>query len=759
MGNYRYIIKKLEAFIRKYYLNRLIKGSLLFLVFGLLFFLVVSGVEYMLWLGSGGRLLLLIFFVGVVLFLMLRYIFTPLFFLFKMGNGIDYKVASRMIGKHFPEVDDKLQNLLELANDEEQSELLLASIERRSLDLKPVPFVKAIDFNNGLKYARYLAIPLFVIVLIWIFGNISDFIGSYNRVVNYDLAYAPPAPFHFVLVNTDLTVLENEPVTIKVRTEGEIRPSGMTLVHSGRKIIMKRNQNDFEHTLSPPLSSGTFYFESNGHVSREFALRSITPPSISDFELVLNYPPYLGKKDGIIRSSGNAVVPEGTRATWRIRANNTTRIGFSTVDTLRYFEREKDLFSYSQRVFGDLEYSLSTSNEQIEEHENLTYGIKVVRDAFPTIKVQQIRDSLHPNRYYFMGEMSDDHGLETLRVVVYPIGDTEKAQTLTLDGYTNVVEPFYYTFPSGFNVSIEEAYRIYFEVTDNDAVHGGKRAKSREFDLQLLDNEEITSIHVKSQRTLLEGMDSSLESLKKQREELMKVREGQKEKAGLDFDDRLRVKEVLEKQSEQEAMMQRFSKELEENLKMLDADDERNRLLRERLERQEMEAIKNERLLEELESISEKLSKEELSKKLDEVSKRMQNSQRNLEQLLELTKRYYVSERTKQLANELQKMGEKQELLPDGDLERGLSAQEQEKLNKDYEELSRQLDELKKDNRGLREPMDLNIDGKKQGAIKEEQESALEEMNKEKKDEKQGDSPSESESGDSGDGAKKKQKA
>ncbi len=153
-------------------------------------------------------------------------------------------------------------------------------------------------------------------------------------------------------------------------------------------------------------------------------------------------------------------------------------------------------------------------------------------------------------------------------------------------------------------------------------------------------------------------------------------------------------------------------------------------MLKERLERQELEALKNEKLLEELNKIADKIDKEDLAKRLEELGKKQQNSERNLEQLLELTKRYYVTEKASQLAKDLEKMAEKQEILSDLKLEEDFSSKEQQKLNGDFGKLAEELDELKKDNNDLKKPLDLKIDKTKEESIKQDQKDALEEIKK-----------------------------
>ena len=167
MDSYNNILNKLKSFTKKHYTKMLVKGTLLFFAFGILCLLVVLGLEYFLWLSSMGRMVLFLIFIGVEGFLLYNYIAVPLFYLFRLKRGISNKDASLLIGKHFPEVGDKLYNLLDLADDESRSELLLASIEQRSKNLSGVPFARAVDFRENVRYLKYLLVPGLVFGLIF----------------------------------------------------------------------------------------------------------------------------------------------------------------------------------------------------------------------------------------------------------------------------------------------------------------------------------------------------------------------------------------------------------------------------------------------------------------------------------------------------------------------------------------------------------------------------------------------------------------
>lgn len=729
MDNYSNILEKLNAFIAKFYTKMLLKGVLLFIAFGLLFFLLVLGIEYFLWLNSVGRLLLLVLFVGVEFYLVWKFIITPLSFLLKWKRGLSNKEASLLIGEHFPEVEDKLFNLLDLAESSEKSELLLASIQQRSMDLSVVPFVKAVDLKENMGYARYLLLPLLVFGLIWISGDIASYFGSYRRVVNYDLAYEPPAPFAFKLLTSDLDVLEGESLTVTVTTEGRVKPENVSIVLDGEEFLLPSNEGFYQYKFNSLLESTSFYFVSNGFRSKEFFLKVIAVPSIVDFDLILDYPDYTGKQDDIIKSTGNAVFPEGTFVSWRMKTRTTEEVLFRVGDSIENFKRSGDAFSLDKRVFSDLDYELSISNANVDNYESLGYRFTVVRDAYPSLRVDQVLDSLNPNVSYFMGEATDDYQLSAVRLIYYKKGQ-EKKNVLVLSKPNVNYNKFYYTFPSGLDLEEGEAYDYYFEVVDNDAIHKGKVTKSQVFSSAFMNVNQLKEKELEFQKSVLNNLDRSLEMSKEQQESLKEINRQEKENSILSFSDQNRIKDFLKKQELQEDLMKKFSGQLKDNLKKTEEDNKLKKLLEERLERMELEAKKNDKLLEELSKLTDKLDKDELAKRLEELGKKQRNADRNLEQLLELTKRYYVQQKAEQLGGDLDKLSKEQKDLAKKKLGSELEQKEQDSIKAKFEEISKEVEELIKDVASLKKPMELKVDMGKVEEVKKDQEDVMEELSK-----------------------------
>ena len=737
LGSFEDILVKLEAFSKKYYTKLLLKGILLFFTLASLLFLMVTGAEFLLWLSPAIRLVLFFGFLLALLVLAYQYIIVPIFYLFKVKKGINERQASQLIGKHFPKVGDRLLNLLELSENPKKSDLLLAAIEQRSHELKPLPFSEAINLRESFKYVRYLVIPLAIIGAVWASGSIAEFLGSYNRVVNYDIAYEPPAPFQFVLQNKDLSVLEDSPLRISVMTAGETIPESVVMeLDEGPMLMQNKGAGVHEFILQPPVEDFTFRFVANEVFSRTYKVEAIKVPAITDFTLKVDYPKYLGLNPKTINATGNMTVPEGSRITWLLESVNTSNIHFITRDSAISFQGEEGAFNYSMRIFNTVEYELVTSNDKVDKHERLGYRLNVIKDGAPQIRVEQLQDSLRLNELYFSGAASDDHGLSEVSLVYYTTESQNDKNRLELLRPNSNVAQFYYTFPSGVPIERGRNYEFYFEAKDNDGLRGGKAVKSQVFRTTILDDNRLKDRQIENNEAIIKNLGKSLEDLQEQNDALKEINTQQKQEGNLEFRDKERIKQFLNKQKRQEELMEKFSRELKNNLQEEQRTDEQNQLLQERLERQELEAKKNQRLLEELEKVADKIEKEELKKRLEELAKSQSSGKRNLEQLLELTKRYYVTEKAAQLGQKLDNLSKEQQTLSELEFRKDTSNTEQEKLNQKFEEISKELDELKGDNRGLRKPMELDYDKNQQESIKKDQEGALEEINELQNEEK-----------------------
>ncbi|MPT36123.1 MAG: hypothetical protein E2604_13810, partial [Flavobacterium sp.] len=447
------IFQKLEDFIKKFYTNELLKGIILFTGFGLLYFMVTLLVEHFLWLSPKGRTILFWLFVLVELFFLLRFILFPLFKLFKLQKGIDYKQASLIIGNHFSEVNDKLTNFLQLYGQSDQSELLLASIEQKAISLKPVPFGNAINFKKNTRYLPYAIIPLLVLLFFMVSGNSNLITESLDRVVHYKKEYAPPAPFSFQIMNKNLTAEQGQDFLLQVKTNGTVIPENAMIAIGNENYYLENvRPGVFQYQFDKITRNTDFKLLANEVVSNTYQVNVVAVPTIANFEMVLNFPSYLGKKPELIQGSGNAIVPEGTTITWKVNALATSKVVWKDASVNDAFKRNENLFSLSKRILQNTEYQILTSNEKVTDHEKLQYQITTVKDQFPTISVQSAPDSLKLKKNMVIGQVSDDYGLTKLQVVYYPKEKPNQVSRGTIPVKRETFDQFVYTFPNGLNI-------------------------------------------------------------------------------------------------------------------------------------------------------------------------------------------------------------------------------------------------------------------------------------------------------------------
>ena len=739
MSNFETITHKLHQFIKKYYTNELLKGAILFFSAGLLYFIATLFIEYILWLEPRARTVLFWVFIVVELALFTKFIAIPIAKLFNLKKGIDFETASKLIGNHFPEVNDKLLNVLQLNRNSRQSDLLIASIEQKSEELKPIPFQTAIHFKSSLKYLKYAAIPVFIVLLSYFSGKINWFSDSYKRVVNYKTAYEPPAPFQFFVVNESLEAIENKDFTLVVKTVGLVVPDQVQIKYSDETYFLQQNASGaFQYVFSQPKKSIAFQLIGNDVQSRPYELNVVNVPTLVGFDMLLDYPRHTKKQDEVLKSTGNATIPEGTKVTWKVNTKSTSEVLIYSTDTLAFKTNDGSLFEATKRVFKNYNYNISTSNSNLKDYESLAFNIDVVKDAYPELTINMEKDSLDQQSLYFYGQANDDYGLFKLQLIYYEEGQESNKQSVDIDIAKSNFSEFVSAFPDQLDIKDGVPYELYFEVFDNDAIHNYKSVKSTVFGYRKRTQKEEETKQLQEQNQTIKDINKTFEKLLEQDKKLEELSKTQKEKEALSFNDKKKFENFIKRQKQQEQLMKNFNKKLQKNLEEFQKDseskDDFKEELKERLKENEEQLQKDEKLLEELEKLKEKINKEEFSQKLEELAKQNKNKKRSMQQLLELTKRFYVSKKMEKVQKELEDLSKEQEQLSEKNQDEN-TKESQEALNKRFEDAQKAIDELKSENRKLKKPMNIDRDQPTEESIKQDQKEAKSAL--EKRDQKQ----------------------
>jgi hypothetical protein len=180
---------------------------MLFFGLGMLYALFWVFIEHFFWLPSTGRGLVFWCLLLFEMFLFYTLIFIPATKYFKIKNGINNQEAAALIGAAFPEIKDKLLNTIQIKK-QGDSELVLASIQQKTLQFNPFSFERAVKLKDNLKYLKYAIAPLLILAPFYLFGKQDSIENSFKRMVDYKTTYVAPPPFSFYISNKALQTVE-----------------------------------------------------------------------------------------------------------------------------------------------------------------------------------------------------------------------------------------------------------------------------------------------------------------------------------------------------------------------------------------------------------------------------------------------------------------------------------------------------------------------------------------------------------------------
>ena len=309
------LISKIERFIRKFYLNRLIQGALIGLVLMIALFLIINGIEYFSWLPQKGRLILLLLFILGTLFVAIFYFAVPIVNLIRFRKKMSDEQAAVIIGKFFPEISDKLLNTLQLSHELSQdsdNQLLIATIEQRTEHLKPINFSDAVNLKDNYKYLKIFGLSFVILTVTLIF--LPDFSKKpTQRIFNYSQEYVKPLPFDVQLSATEIEVSQGKDVEFRIHVTGERIPDAFYIKsNTGIRMMNHLNINDFRFVFKNVNQNETFFVEGGDYRSQMINLIVRPNPTMLYYEAKLTFPKYIHRKNETLNGKTRIIVPQGT---------------------------------------------------------------------------------------------------------------------------------------------------------------------------------------------------------------------------------------------------------------------------------------------------------------------------------------------------------------------------------------------------------------------------------------------------------------
>ena len=723
---------KLAAFKRKYYLNLFVKGGLLTLLFVLLYFIVVTIIEYNLWLDGFTRLIIVILFFGSFIFCVYKFLKAPLLWIFKKKE-LSGEESAQIIGNHFPEISDRLLNVIQLARSSHRTDLANASIFQKMGVFESIPFETAIDLKSNTKYLKYLSIPLLLILSILLF-NRNILTQSTNRIVNFNKEFTPEAPFQFQLVNKNLNAFLNEDYVVKIKVVGTSLPESVYLVTGINQLKLTKDTNGlYSYTFEKVQNDITFNLQAAGFNSPNYTISLLNRPELTALKLNIKFPAYLKQSDSEIVNAGDIEIPEGSNIEWKLSTLYTTKATVSfSLDSSKnlMYSSDNQLFSFKKSVKNSDQYVVDLENEHTRNKEKISHTVTVIKDQSPEINLIIANDTLLFKQIYFTGQLKDDHGLTQL-VLHYEThtdknSGTSKKKSIPINN--GLQSSFFYNWQLD-SVTLKPGDKLtyFLEVWDNDGVNGRKSTKSETYTFTLPNSIELKNEIIKSQAVAESKINESISKAAELKKSLEETQQKLKGKQTIDWQDKKKVEDIIQQKQELDKAIKELQKQNELLEQKKENFSEENEKIKEKSE--QIQKLMDELLDEETKKMFEELQKvvkentepSQLQKMLDKINKKEINLEKELERTLELFKElqfdYKVDQAINQLKEEIKQQEniekETNELTDDkkGNSEKNSTkldslAKEQEKLNKDLDNLKKTSEEIEKLSNELEKPVD-----------------------------------------------------
>lgn len=753
------LIDKIEGFARKFYLNRLLQGVLIGAALWIVFFLLLNALEYFSWFSSKVRFVLLLLLVLGSAFVVVFYFLIPLFNLLRYRKKMSIEQASLLIGKFFPDIQDKLLNTVQLSQaytGDTSNELLLATIEQRTQQLSPIRFSDAVDLRSNRKYLWiFLALLLLLLALVFFLPRFA--VQPTQRILNYEQHFDKPLPFSVLLSADDLEINQGADLTYSIHVEGSHIPDAFYVKSSlGQQVFSKVSVNDYSYVFKNVYHDLSFQVIGGDYVSKPIHLKVHPNPVLLSYQCKVDYPNYIHRATETFEGKTRLLVPQGSLLSFNFSlrdADSAFIVRDSVLTPLSLLDGRAD---YSMTASASTALDFYCRNRWSDKFDPIKFSVDVLPDAYPDIRVESFDEALSTQVYY-SGLIADDYGFSKLtfnclikqpveRTIVFPVA-FDRNQTRT---------SFFYHFNmDSLGVLPGQNLEVFFEVWDNDGFHGPKSKCSETFSYYKPSKAALDSVAEQTENDIMDRMAERSDEANKLKDDIEKMLQELTSKKELDWSDKEKIKELLEKQSEIE---EEWNKLQDEQQKLSDFMKENEIANEDLLKKQKMinelfdELIPEDlkKMMEEIEKLLDEMPRDKLQQMLQDMKQDNMKMQDLLDRNLSLLEQLRMEKDLNDLMDKLNELGEKLEK----NSEETTSAEE---AKKSFDEMMQKLDSLIDKNKTLSDPFSVQKDEELQQQIdKDLEEAASEEKDEGQKEPSEGqqdpeadqDSGNEQESGD-----------
>lgn len=746
------LLNKLDRFIRRYYLNQLIKGSLFFGAGLVTLFILFIIFEHFGYLGTDVRFLLFYGFLFFNLFIFIKYVLIPLLGMLRIGRKIGPEQAAKIIGKHYrTELNDKITNVLQLKEylkeNPKNTALIMAGIEQKTTQIIPLPFRRAIPLKGNLRLVPYFIVPLLFVAIFYLVQP-AFIIEPASRIVQYDTHFERPRPFDIKVIS-DPIAFRHEDVEIKIEARGQLIPASANISLNGGNFRMTEERTGiFSRTVRNVQDNLHFFIEAQGFNFGPFTINVFEKPSISHFHIEVEYPAYTGLSADSYSNMGDLSAIRASRIKYTFYTKGDSEILFMIDDEeLPSQQLRRGVYQVETIAEKSFEYKVYALNKEHGKGDSLRYFVNVQADAYPRIAVEEHRDDVLLAHLFYRGTIEDDFGFTKLYFKYRTMDQRQINRGENVPFFKEVVEidpnlrnqTFYHHFDlQTIYVQPGETVEIYFEVFDNDMISGPKSSRSQLFTYYIPTEDEILAEQRATEERVEQGLSDGIGEVQQARDQIEDLRKQLLDSERIGWEQREMLQELLDKRDQMEEKIKELSEEHKDTGTRSEQFRESNERLKEKQE--ELQQLFEEVLTDELKELFDKireeldnLSRDQVYEMLEQMEFEFRDLEFQMDRTLEMFRQFAMERLLQESIDQLNYLAEKQEELKEEALnadetEADELASEQDEINKAFERVQEMLEEFRETNEKLQRPKDLMETGDMEDDILQDLQEALEQL-------------------------------
>jgi hypothetical protein len=636
------------------------------------------------------------------------------------------------VGRHLPELQDRIVNALQLYRDTAGNvlsgsvELVDAALEDLTRQLEPMEFLSTVPplRLRGLAAGAGALVALLVLVVLLLPETLG---ASTFRLIHFTQEFVRPPAFTLLVTPGDGDIIRGADVEVRVRAIGdppeaarlELRPAGQ--VRFEEVPMVRGSAGEFHTTLTAVRQSLEYRVSAADQRSRSYRLRVVDRPTIHSLRVRLEFPPYSRLAPRQLDDNvGDVLALKGTVVRFRVEASASLGRAELVLDEneRRQLEVSGAVASGSLRLERDRSYRIYLQDTAgVINADPVEYRLRTLPDRAPAVAIEIPGEDLNVTETSIVGlviRIEDDYGFTALRLVHRLVhsryeAPQQEASVIEIPLPANVGVEAYVPLQWDLHpllLASEDVVEYYAEVLDNDRVSGPKRAVSETYRLRLPSLEEILADAERDQEASLGSLQNALQEAEQARQEFEKLRREMMTRPDqLEWEDRQRAENMVQ---QYQSVQQQVEETLERLGQMTEALNERQLLSPETLEKftelqslmEEMNSPEFQEAMRKLQQAMQNLDPEQVRQAMENLSLTEESFRRSIERTINLLKRIQIEQRLDAMVRQMDRMLQEQQAL---------RAEAEDRSPEDAQALQELLDrqeELRRQTEALRDNMD-----------------------------------------------------